>query len=380
MGLFNVNMPLLYGEGTKAFQRLQQVIISQSDDHSIFTWLSLGQIGNTGVLASSPAEFAITGNIRPIHFQHKPSPPAITGRGLQIHLTYYDAIQVASTELWDSLIGTRSGSIGKYGTETITLRLDCEITDFNGTDHWIGVKLSRDPTTGTWHRSQAGSLFCSRQSHYFRRVYPFLHALRTLYVSIEPRIERHADLRFLYPYKIGAWKDKMAVYTRPGWLNILFLIAKINSASAMIWVVNLAHRLCGLPAPGMVSTWACMTLMWVLEGQNLHVLMSLVIYGLIYKGNEFNTYGIRDAVIALMQLLPMSCLHYAVHGSNWIELKDFWRKQICSHSEAADQQSMNMSTYRIAEADSVMTAWWMDQVQDEKEKQDPCEDSDMPAK
>jgi hypothetical protein len=38
MGLFDVNMPLLYGEGTKAFRRLQQEIIRRSGDHSIFAF------------------------------------------------------------------------------------------------------------------------------------------------------------------------------------------------------------------------------------------------------------------------------------------------------------------------------------------------------
>ncbi|KAI8678039.1 HET domain-containing protein [Fusarium keratoplasticum] len=35
LGLFNVNMPLLYGEGTKAFRRLQEEIIRTSNDQSI---------------------------------------------------------------------------------------------------------------------------------------------------------------------------------------------------------------------------------------------------------------------------------------------------------------------------------------------------------
>ncbi|KIO00240.1 hypothetical protein M404DRAFT_153168, partial [Pisolithus tinctorius Marx 270] len=39
MGLFKVNMPMLYGEREKAFQRLQLEIISMSSDHSIFAWL-----------------------------------------------------------------------------------------------------------------------------------------------------------------------------------------------------------------------------------------------------------------------------------------------------------------------------------------------------
>jgi hypothetical protein len=38
LGIFNVNMPLIYGEGAKAFVRLQEEIIKTSDDHSIFAW------------------------------------------------------------------------------------------------------------------------------------------------------------------------------------------------------------------------------------------------------------------------------------------------------------------------------------------------------
>ncbi|KAI5995240.1 heterokaryon incompatibility protein-domain-containing protein, partial [Pisolithus marmoratus] len=38
MGLFGVNMPMLYGEGNKAFRRLQLEIIKETGDHSIFAW------------------------------------------------------------------------------------------------------------------------------------------------------------------------------------------------------------------------------------------------------------------------------------------------------------------------------------------------------
>ena len=41
MGIFNVNMPMLYGEKEKAFQRLQEEIIKTSTDQSIFAWEDL---------------------------------------------------------------------------------------------------------------------------------------------------------------------------------------------------------------------------------------------------------------------------------------------------------------------------------------------------
>jgi hypothetical protein len=33
--IFDINMPLMYGEGSKAFQRLQEEIAKQLKDHSI---------------------------------------------------------------------------------------------------------------------------------------------------------------------------------------------------------------------------------------------------------------------------------------------------------------------------------------------------------
>ncbi|KAF4821971.1 Vegetative incompatibility protein HET-E-1 [Colletotrichum siamense] len=38
LGIFNVNMPMLYGEGTKAFRRLQEEIIRTGYDVTIFAW------------------------------------------------------------------------------------------------------------------------------------------------------------------------------------------------------------------------------------------------------------------------------------------------------------------------------------------------------
>ena len=38
MGLFDVNMPMIYGEREKAFLRLQQYIIQKSKNEPIFAW------------------------------------------------------------------------------------------------------------------------------------------------------------------------------------------------------------------------------------------------------------------------------------------------------------------------------------------------------
>jgi len=64
MGIFNINMPLLYGEGDRAFVRLQEEIIKVTDDHSIFAWIS-GKENHGGFLATSPASFKECANIVP---------------------------------------------------------------------------------------------------------------------------------------------------------------------------------------------------------------------------------------------------------------------------------------------------------------------------
>ena len=55
MGLLDVNMPMLYGEGKKAFHRLQLEIIRASNDQSIFAWDCTVQTGS--ILADDPIHF-----------------------------------------------------------------------------------------------------------------------------------------------------------------------------------------------------------------------------------------------------------------------------------------------------------------------------------
>jgi len=58
MGLLDVNMPMLYGEGKKAFHRLQLEIIRASDDQSIFAWSRNETNVRTGsILADDPRCF-----------------------------------------------------------------------------------------------------------------------------------------------------------------------------------------------------------------------------------------------------------------------------------------------------------------------------------
>ncbi|KAI3392094.1 hypothetical protein diail_6200 [Diaporthe ilicicola] len=70
MGVFGVNMPMLYGEGgKKAFLRLQEEIMKTSDDQSLFAWVNRDADHEAlhGLLAPSPAAFAHSNSILPYY-------------------------------------------------------------------------------------------------------------------------------------------------------------------------------------------------------------------------------------------------------------------------------------------------------------------------
>ena len=76
MGLLNINMPMLYGEGHKAFRRLQEEVMKDNVDSSIFLWEGQSCDG-LGLLAASPAcfQFQFTEHLR----WAEPQPWNITG-------------------------------------------------------------------------------------------------------------------------------------------------------------------------------------------------------------------------------------------------------------------------------------------------------------
>ncbi|KJX96484.1 hypothetical protein TI39_contig622g00004 [Zymoseptoria brevis] len=87
MGLFDVNMPMLYGEGNGAFLRLQQEIIKNSDDMSIFAWVDTSSPFSAyhGLLAHSPSHFAQCGDIKFVRGKSN-EPYHITNKGIRLHL------------------------------------------------------------------------------------------------------------------------------------------------------------------------------------------------------------------------------------------------------------------------------------------------------
>lgn len=57
LGLFDISMSILYGEGGKSFLRLQEKILRDTDDYSLLAWDTLDDQEYTGLFAHSPDWF-----------------------------------------------------------------------------------------------------------------------------------------------------------------------------------------------------------------------------------------------------------------------------------------------------------------------------------
>ena len=138
LGLCGVNMPLLYGEGEKAFTRLQLEIIRASDDESIFAWFSEGELYGIGVLASSPKEFARSGQVIRKNSLRGKKPFTMTNKGLHY--------QVPIPKGW---------TISAYvrGSHEYHLCLGCELDlPDGGSDLSRGIVITLMKIGDTWGR------------------------------------------------------------------------------------------------------------------------------------------------------------------------------------------------------------------------------------
>ncbi|KIW20330.1 hypothetical protein PV08_00905 [Exophiala spinifera] len=90
LGIFDIHMTLMYGEGEKAFIRLQEEIIRHSVDRTILAWDRTGHESLDQLLAPSPQYFKF------VDFVFKYKPPTadevheITSQGLLTHMEVAD--------------------------------------------------------------------------------------------------------------------------------------------------------------------------------------------------------------------------------------------------------------------------------------------------
>ncbi|KAH7336644.1 heterokaryon incompatibility protein-domain-containing protein, partial [Rhexocercosporidium sp. MPI-PUGE-AT-0058] len=88
MGIFDVHMTMVYGEGKRAFGRLQEEIMKVSNDHSLFAWSSpkrhIRHWTGQGLLADSPADFFHSGQYHCSEHSEGAAAYQITNVGLRV--------------------------------------------------------------------------------------------------------------------------------------------------------------------------------------------------------------------------------------------------------------------------------------------------------
>ncbi|KAK5675790.1 hypothetical protein LTS10_011521 [Elasticomyces elasticus] len=159
LGIFGVNMPLLYGEGTKAFARLREQIIAQSDDQSILAWglwwPKDHDVGLKGVLAAAPNDFDRSDQVtmpRPTTHAYHVHSYAVTNQGLAI--THNGGLMRMAN--WAAGYGWRSGP------STLTLQCvnnDVERRSTANRSHGATlIRLRFKQRGGRWYRAGIESL------------------------------------------------------------------------------------------------------------------------------------------------------------------------------------------------------------------------------
>ena len=132
LGLFDVNMPLLYGEGKKAFMRLQIEILKINDDESIFAWaVPTNYEDRFQVLASNAKYFMDSGSIRSYDYaQAWRKPLVMTNKGIEmsVPMKYLEksCYTIAGQELYVFPLACR---INEHSDEAIKMYVTTALGD-----------------------------------------------------------------------------------------------------------------------------------------------------------------------------------------------------------------------------------------------------------
>ncbi|ETS77364.1 hypothetical protein PFICI_11238 [Pestalotiopsis fici W106-1] len=234
MGIFDVNMPMLYGEGRKAFIRLQEEILKESEDQSLFAWRatpeSAAEAPYRGLLASSPDEFADCRGIVPFrNLSARDILASLTSRG----------IPLTSSLEFDPTSDGNTAKVGlncRWGSDfknVIGLEITCE-----GGDQYVRSKPSELLSCSSHARQETVYVRKSLHAAVVQSV-PELERQHAIYIGTLPD---GVNVRGLYPANVryspkfgllhlGSWiSDKAIIEMELPWTTDRLLIC--------IWVVQ----------------------------------------------------------------------------------------------------------------------------------------------
>ena len=130
LGIFNVNIPLLYGEGSKAFIRLQEEIARLNNDLTLFAWRQQPEkpLRFRGIFAEGPEEFVGCVDLHtPRRSFGRDTEFSLTNRGLR-----FESNMLSTGEFWQP----------KKPVKELILPLDCFLRK-EGKIFWTAIKFKQ---------------------------------------------------------------------------------------------------------------------------------------------------------------------------------------------------------------------------------------------
>jgi hypothetical protein len=243
LGIFDVNMPLLYGEGkVKAFRRLQKEIMKMSEDETLFAWETtqvFTDSSSTDVLASDPKDFFEARNLVPFAPENPVVPYSMTHRGLRIwlELAHFNEPEEGKSEskLRDEIKPLRSPVMIWSSQDLVWATLRCHVAhDFN---HRVIIPL-RHLTADIYVRDTSTNVALAPS-----KLWPCFNPSRELYIrnsrtaSIASSVQRRFgflirnlpkgfDILNVHPK--GTWNEKDRILQR-----------EADSSGARFWHASL---------------------------------------------------------------------------------------------------------------------------------------------
>ncbi|KAK9776228.1 putative Heterokaryon incompatibility protein-domain-containing protein [Seiridium cardinale] len=208
MGVFDVNMPLLYGEGERAFTRLQIAVIANSGDQSIFAWgdheRDTWHKNRARLLALSPAEFLRSGGkIVPFYGRLSFLPYTLTNTGPHIQVPLYT-----------------------HGNTAWAVLRCRPLNDFS---HAYAIGLRRHPD-GTYERAMPNTLLVDYRL--WRR-----YSVKSIYIRLNPLVHhnsREPGWSFVFRHLPPGFEVR-EVYPTVSWLNERQVYAGSSDNHSTLW-------------------------------------------------------------------------------------------------------------------------------------------------
>ncbi|KAH8646210.1 hypothetical protein BX600DRAFT_477281 [Xylariales sp. PMI_506] len=227
LGLFNVHMALIYGEGRKAFMRLQEEIVKESGDLSLFAWTapppsrspppttsadgSRGDRGAQhyrGIFAISPKEFAsartLKQRVRGLSVEKE---IGVTNRGLKIEATLMEVPSVSKDVVLPLGVSDRD---------------DWPIWSSEG---WMGIFIAKTPDG--YVRSNPGHLYTARNERFIHRGPPAIYIRKHIPAAESVKLEqrfansihvrwRDVDAQILHGQPAHLWDSVRGLFLNQG--------------------------------------------------------------------------------------------------------------------------------------------------------------------